>query len=186
MKLLGHPYRCVSPHVNETILDGETPAAHVVRLAELKARDTGARIGSGIIIGSDTVVVLDGDILGKPASHEEACAMLGRIQGKTHTVYTGFAVHDPESGAMSSGFETTSVTMRSMDDDLIRRYVDTGEPLDKAGAYGIQGYGAALVTSISGCYFNVMGLPLARLMDTLREFTHDAYGFFGLTTESRR
>ena len=112
--------------------------------------------------------------------------MLFRSQGKTHTVYTGFAVHDPASGAMSSGFETTSVTMRSMDDDLIRRYVDTGEPMDKAGAYGIQGYGAALVISISGCYFNVMGLPLARLMDTLREFTHDSYGFFGFTTEFRR
>lgn len=186
MKLLGHPYRCVSPHADETILPGEAPSAHVVRLAELKARDTGIRIGSGIIIGSDTVVVLDGDILGKPASPDDARSMLGRIQGRTHTVFTGFAVHDPESGAMSSGFETTEVTMRTMDDDLIRRYVETGEPLDKAGAYGIQGYGAALVTSISGCYFNVMGLPLARLMDTLRAFTYDEYGFFGLITESRR
>ncbi len=186
MKLLGHPYRCVSPHADETILPGETPSAHVVRLAELKARESGRSIGGGIIIGSDTVVVLDGDILGKPASPDEARAMLGRIQGRTHTVYTGFAVHDPESGAVSSGYETTEVTMRPMDGELIRRYVETGEPLDKAGAYGIQGYGAALVTSISGCYFNVMGLPLARLMDTLREFTHDAFGFFGLITESRR
>ena len=185
MHLLGHPFRCVTSHIEETELPGETPAEQVTRLSLLKAREVAAMLGEGIIIGSDTVVLLDGEVMGKPASEEEAFGMISRLQGRTHTVYTGFALHEAGNGREISGFETTEVTMRPMDAGLIREYILTGEPLDKAGAYGIQGYGAALITAIHGCYFNVMGLPLSRLMDALHSFTNGRYGYFGTKAESR-
>lgn len=184
MKLLGHPFRCVTSHADETLFPGETPAEHVVRLSLLKAHEVASRLDGGIVIGSDTVVVLDGDILGKPADGGEAFAMLSRLAGRTHTVFTGFALEDAADGRTVSGFETTEVTMRPIDAPLIRRYISTGEPLDKAGAYGIQGYGAALIPSVRGCYFNVMGLPLFRLMDALLAFTGGKYGYFGTNPES--
>lgn len=179
MKLLGHEFRCVTSDVEEHSVSGETPEEHVTRLSTLKARDVAARSDRGIIIGSDTIVVLDGDILEKPASSGDAVEMLMRLTNRTHTVYTGFALVDASGGKEHTGWETTDVTMRVFSRELAARYVDTGEPLDKAGAYGIQGYGAALITSIHGCYFNVMGLPLARLMDALYDFTDGEYGFFG-------
>jgi septum formation protein len=183
--LLGHPFKCLTSQVEELPLPGETPAEHVVRLSELKVREAGDRVGEGIVIGADTVVVLDGEIIGKPVSAAEAREMLGRLQGRIHTVYTGFALYDVTRGRLRSGFETTDVAMIPMTPDLIRRYVETGEPLDKAGAYGIQGYGAVLISSIRGCYFNVMGLPLSRLMEALNEFTDGAWGYFGRNAESR-
>lgn len=185
MKLLGHPFRSVTSHAEETVLSVETPAEHVVRLSLLKAREVGGGIGKGTVIGADTVVVLDGEIMGKPSSEDDAFAMLSRLRGRTHTVYTGFALYDAENGRDVSGFETTEVTMRHMDDGLIRDYIATGEPMDKAGAYGIQGYGAALIPAVHGCYFNVMGLPLSRLMDALYIFTNGEYGYFGTKAESR-
>jgi septum formation protein len=185
MKLLGHPFRCITSHVEESAVPGETPAEHVTRLSRLKAREVAARLREGVVIGSDTVVVLDGDILEKPASEDEAFSMLSRIQGRTHVVYTGFALIDAADGRESAGYETTEVTMRLMDAPLIRRYIATGEPMDKAGAYGIQGFGAALIPSIRGCYFNVMGLPISRLMETLYEFAGGEYGYFGANAETR-
>ncbi|MDP2982152.1 MAG: Maf family protein [Candidatus Latescibacter sp.] len=181
MKLLGHPFRSVTSHVEETAIPGETPSEHVVRLAVLKAREVGKQVGKGIVIGSDTIVVIDDVILGKPNSEEEAAEMLDLLQGRTHTVYTGFALFDPGNGALSTGFETTEVTMRRMNRNLIEKYIATGEPLDKAGAYGIQGYGAVIIPAIRGCYFNVMGLPLARIMEELYRFSGGRYGFFGNT-----
>lgn len=185
MKHLGHPFRCITSHVEEISVPGETPAEHVTRLSLLKAREVAARVQTGIVIGSDTVVVLDGDILEKPASEEEAFGMLSRLQGRTHVVFTGFALLDAEDHREFAGHETTEVTMRIMDAPLIRSYIATGEPLDKAGAYGIQGYGAVLIPSIRGCYFNVMGLPLSRLMEALQQFTGGRYGYFGNNAESR-
>jgi septum formation protein len=179
MKLLGHTFRSITSEVEETVIPGEKPSEHVLRLSELKAREVGRQVGKGIVIGSDTIVVIDGDILGKPSSKEEAAEMLNRLQGHTHTVYTGFALFDPESGEVSTGFETTEVTMLPMNSDLIEKYIATGEPLDKAGAYGIQGYGAVLIPGIKGCYFNVMGLPLTKLMAALHRFSGGGYGYFG-------
>ncbi len=185
MKLLGHPFRCITSHVEEVSVPGETPSEHVTRLSLLKAREVASRLSGGIVIGSDTVVVLDGDIMEKPASGEEAFFMISRLQGRTHTVYTGFALLDVSDGREFAGHETTDVTMRAMDAPLIRQYIATGEPLDKAGAYGIQGYGAVLIPAIRGCYFNVMGLPLFRLMESLNTFTGGRYGYFGTNAESR-
>ena len=179
MKLLGHPFICAVPSIEENMVKGETPVQHVTRLSELKAQHVGTQRSNGIIMGLDTIVVLDDTILGKPSSPEEAVEMLLRIQGHTHTVYTGFALFNAATKSMVSSYETTRVTMRAMSRDLAKRYVETGEPLDKAGAYGIQGFGAALVTSIHGCFFNVMGFPLARIMETLRSFSNGEIGYFG-------
>jgi len=179
MKLLGHPFACIAPEVEEDVRPGESPERHVTRLSMRKAESVGAERTDGIVIGADTVVVLDGEIMGKPASPDEAVEMVMKLQDNTHTVYTGFALFDPSTRKVFSDHETTRVTMRRIPRELARRYVETGEPLDKAGAYGIQGYGAVLVTSIEGCYFNVMGLPLARLMEALYRFTDGGIGYFG-------
>ena len=179
LKLLGHPFICITSAVEEDTVTGELPEHHVTRLSELKARDVGAQRKNGIIIGSDTIVVLDSEILEKPASSGEAVDMLMRLQGQTHTVYTGFALYNTETRAIVTDYETTQVTMRSFTRDIAHKYVDTGEPMDKAGAYGIQGYGAVLITSIEGCYFNVMGLPLARLMEALHAFSGGTFRYFG-------
>ena len=181
LKLLGHPFDCIPSDIEEHAVPGEAPADHVTRLSEMKARAIGRTLSDTIVIGSDTVVVLDEDILEKPDSEREAVEMLLRLSNRTHTVFTGFALIDTSSGRTVSGHETSRVTMRRFSRRLAERYVATGEPLDKAGAYGIQGYGAVLITGIEGCFFNVMGLPLARLMETLCEFSGGQFGYFGLT-----
>jgi septum formation protein len=184
LKLLGYPFKVIISSIEENVIEGESPAQHVVRLSEFKARDVGSHITSGIVIGSDTIVVLDNEILGKPVSSEEAAEMLMKLQGRTHRVFTGFALFDAESGSMVSDYETTEVTIRPLTMELIIQYIRTGEPLDKAGSYGVQGYGSALVTSIKGCYFTVMGLPLAKLMEALNTFSGGRFGYFGTKTES--
>ena len=186
LKLIGHPFTCCTPDVEETVADGESPGEHVVRLAELKAVTAGGDYESGIVIGCDTVVVLGRFILGKPSSSDEAFGMLMKLSGRTHIVYTGFALYDASTGKRLSAFETTAVTMQPFTRDIARHYIETGEPLDKAGSYGIQGYGAVLVSSIEGCYFNVMGLPLSKLMEALNRFTNGRFTYFGPTGESSR
>lgn len=185
MHLLGHPFECITSDVPEDRVEGESPADHVKRLSVLKAKSVGDKAGTGIIIGSDTIVLIDGVILEKPMDRFDAIEMVMKLQGRTHTVYTGFALYSPEDGRLFSGYETTEVTMMPFSVELAEKYIDTGEPFDKAGAYGIQGYGAALITEIKGCYFNVMGLPLARLMEALYNFSNGRCGYFGLTTEKR-
>jgi len=180
MKLLGHPFISITSTVEENTINGETPSQHVIRLSELKARDVGDKRDNSIIIGADTIVVLNDEIIGKPDFSEQAVEMLMKLQDNTHTVFTGFALYDTETENLFSSYETTRVSMRKMTVELARLYVATGEPLDKAGAYGIQGYGAALITSITGCFFNVMGLPLARLMDALYTFSGGKFGYFGV------
>ena len=179
MELIGHPFTCIPSSVKENIVNDETPARHVTILSELKARDVGAHLENRIIIGSDTIVFLNNDIFEKSGSPEEAVEMIMKLQGHTHTVYTGFALYDTASSKIFSSYEKTHVTMRNITRDLAQRYVKTGEPLDKAGAYGIQGYGAALITSINGCFFNVMGLPISRLMEALYAFSEGKFGYFG-------
>jgi septum formation protein len=120
------------------------------------------------VIGADTVVVVDDAILGKPADAEDAARMLRMLGGRVHQVYTGVAV--ARDGVERHAFECTNVNFRPLTDELICRYIATGEPMDKAGAYAIQGKGAVLIKSISGCYANVVGLPLYRLSALLNEF----------------
>ena len=132
--------------------------AHAVGKASEAAPD-----GPRVLVAADTAVVIGGALLGKPHDAASARAMLARLAGRTHEVHTGFAVVDRQSGRKETGVESAYVTFLPMSDDEIARYVATGEPLDKAGAYGIQGRGALYVASITGDFYTVMGLPLARL-----------------------
>lgn len=139
-----------------------------MRLAVSKALDVWRRTRANWVIGADTIVVIDGSVLGKPADEGDAKRMVRMLQGRTHTVMTGAAVVRPD-GAMLSCVEKTQVTFRSMTEDEAEAYVEQGESMDKAGAYAIQGKGMLLVQRVDGCYFNVVGLPLERLSRMLAE-----------------
>jgi len=160
LRLVGIEHTVIPADIDEDYPPGEAPAVYAERLAREKAGAIDR--ADAVVIGSDTIVVVDGDVLGKPRDREQAVAMLRRLSGRAHVVMTGVAV--AWRGRMSSGVEEVSVTFRALSDDEIRRYVETGEPMDKAGAYGIQGFGATIVDRVDGDYFAVMGLPLNRLV----------------------
>jgi septum formation protein len=167
LALLGIAHEVDPAHVNEQPLHGEAPAAMAVRLARAKALEVAARHRGRDVLAADTVVVLDGAILGKPASRAEAEAMLGRLAGREHWVITAVAL--ARDGSVWERHDETRVRFRPLDGETIRAYVATGEPLDKAGAYGLQGLGAVLVDRIEGDCFGVIGLPLRLVVDLLAE-----------------
>jgi septum formation protein len=167
LRMLGLDIETVPADVDETWRPGEDPAAHAERLARQKAVAVADRRTDAVVIGSDTVVAMDRDVLGKPADPEDAVRMLMRLQGRVHEVATGVAVWH---GGLRSGVERVHVRFRAFDEETARLYVATGEPMDKAGAYGIQGYGSTLVERIAGDYFAVVGLPVCLLFRLL----HDA------------
>lgn len=146
--------------IDERHRPGESPRAHAERLARQKAQAIDEP--DAVVIGSDTIVVVDGEVLGKPRDEADAAAMLRRLAGRTHLVITAVAVR--WRGRIESAAEEVDVTFHPLDDAAIAAYVATGEPMDKAGAYGIQGYGATIVQRVDGDYFAVMGLPLQRLV----------------------
>ena len=163
-------FEVCSPDVDENI--GDYPPAELVsRLSRRKAEAVAAQREGGVIIAADTVVALDGAVLGKPADELEAFKMLSTLSGCRHQVYTGMTVLRGEEKYTVS--EETTVTFRELSAEEIDRYIATGEPMDKAGAYGIQGYGALLVSGIQGDYYNVMGLPVCRLGMLLRQLGVD-------------
>lgn len=170
----GIPFTLLTPQVDEE-MDGDLPPPHqlVERLARRKAAAGARLVDRGLVIGADTVVVFQGRVLGKPADLAGAEEMLRLLQGASHDVFTGLAVIEQPGGRILSGWERTRVTFRPLTDEEIRLYAATGEPADKAGAYAAQGLGAIFITSIEGCYFNVVGLPLARLAVMLAEFGVD-------------
>ncbi|HHY82622.1 MAG TPA: septum formation protein Maf [Clostridiales bacterium] len=146
-------------------------AEQVCMLAEQKAEDTASRIFQDcLVIGADTIVVRDGQILGKPKDRKEAAAMLRSLQGCWHEVLTGIALIDRKLSYRDKAFECTRVEMMQLDTYQIEWYLDSGEYADKAGAYGIQGLAAAFIPRIDGCYFNVMGLPLNLLYKMLQRY----------------
>jgi len=165
LSLIGIPHEVRPADLDESLLPGESPTEHAERLARSKAETIAAREPRAVVIGSDTIVVLDGDVLGKPRDTAEASAMLRRLSGRTHTVHTAVAV--ARDGRTVSDVESVEVTFRPLDDTQIEAYIATGEPMDKAGAYGIQGYGAVIVERVHGDYFAVMGLALGRLVSLL-------------------
>lgn len=165
LSLIGLAHEVMPADVDESVLPDESPAAHAERLARAKACAIAVLDRDAIVVGSDTIVVLDGHILGKPADATDAARMLRMLSGRTHTVLTAVAV--ARGTSLASSVESVEVTFRALSDELIASYVATGEPLDKAGAYGIQGYGATIVERIHGDYFAVMGLALGRLVDLL-------------------
>ncbi|MEK3848822.1 Maf family protein [Paenibacillus sp. FSL R7-0340] len=174
LAFLRFPFEVVPSHADESTPESWTPQQIVETLAARKAEavvNTAAQSKeAGLVIGSDTIVVLDGSVLGKPADHADAVRMLTALQGRTHRVYTGVACIHTGTGEMLVRHRQTKVTMKPLSQEQIVAYVNTGEPSDKAGAYGIQGMGATLVESIQGCYFNVVGLPLSLLSDMLSDF----------------
>jgi septum formation protein len=158
------------PDVDESVLPKEDPVSHVRRLAQAKAAKVAQEEKEGLVVGADTVVVLDGEIIGKPGDREDAIRMLAALAGRTHRVYSGVAVIDLPSGATKAFVICSRVTMAPIAESEIRRYVDGGEPLDKAGAYAVQGEGKQYVTEVRGSFTNVVGLPLQALHRLLCHF----------------
>jgi septum formation protein len=165
LSLVGIAHEVRPANIDESYRPGETPRQHAERLAREKAKAIEAP--DAVTIGSDTIVVVDGDVLGKPRDREEAARMLRRLSGRSHTVITAVAAE--WKGTLLSAVEEVDVTFRPLSDNDIDAYVATGEPMDKAGAYGIQGYGATIVERVDGDYFAVMGLALNRLARLLED-----------------
>ncbi|PYU10629.1 MAG: septum formation protein Maf [Acidobacteria bacterium] len=166
----GYHFTVLSSAVDETPFPGESPNDLVLRLANAKGELAAARaVGPAILIAADTEVVLDGHIFGKPRSSDDARRMLEKLSGRTHSVLTGVALIRLPDAERLSFVETTLVQFAPLSEEEITRYLGTGEPHDKAGGYAIQGYAARYVPRIEGCYFNVVGLPLARLQQALIE-----------------
>ena len=166
LTLIGIPHEVRPANIDERYLAGEVPREHAERLARGKAAAVSAP--GAVTIGSDTIVVVDGEVLGKPGDENDAARMLRRLSGRSHVVITGVAAS--WNGRMLSDVEEVGVTFRSLAEEDIAAYIATREPMDKAGAYGIQGYGATIVERVDGDYFAVMGLPLnrlARLLESL-------------------
>lgn len=165
---LGIRFQSISANVEEIHLNGEKPESFAQRMAEEKAQDVAHKHPGNWTIGADTVITIDGtSILGKPANEQEAFSILRQLSGRTHQVITGFCICSPQNEIKFSQAETTQVTFTHVSDDLIYAYIATGEPMDKAGAYGIQGLGSVLVSNINGSCSNVIGLPLSSLISQL-------------------
>ena len=167
LSLVGIAHAVQPADIDETQWPGEDPRAHCERLAREKVATVAAGAPEALVIGSDTIVILDGELLGKPGNEAEARSTLGRLSGRTHTVMTAVAAR--WRGEERSAVEEVSVTFHELSGAQISEYVATREPMDKAGAYGIQGYGATIVARVDGDYFAVMGLLLQRLVRLLAE-----------------
>jgi septum formation protein len=158
----------IPPNINEESLSPD-PVEHVLSVSRAKAESISPQIAEGIILGADTIVVLNGEILGKPQDKREAFLILKKLSGKTHTVYTGITLINKLNGKTLSDYDSTEVTFNRLEEDKIGSYIETGEPMDKAGAYGIQGMGAFLVKEIKGNLDNVIGLPTEKLKEMLKK-----------------
>ncbi len=164
LKLMNINFKAFSVDVDEDIQDGEHPAQTVKRLALDKFKAASKKVKEGIIITADTIVVLNKEILGKPSTKKEAFETLSKLSGNTHTVYTGFVVANLSNGKKIVDYEKTRVTFRKLKRKEIINYIESGSPMDKAGAYGIQDdYGALFISKINGCYYNVVGLPITKI-----------------------
>jgi septum formation protein len=178
LEMLGLRFRTDPADLEEEPFPGEDALVHAERLAREKAEHVLSRNPGHLVIGSDTVVILDGELLGKPGTPEEAVEMLLRLQGREHRVGTGIAVADP-SGRVETSVVSVLVRFRPFRRRTAEEYVRTGEPLDKAGAYGIQGYGATIIEEIEGDFFAVMGLPVSRMISLFRAlgWRYNFHGF---------
>jgi septum formation protein len=170
LSLLGLPFVIKTADVDETQLDGEAPTELVLRVSQAKASAVNDVRSDELVIAADTIVVLDGQVLGKPEDPEDAVCMLRCLRGRSHIVYSGVTVSHPASRRMLRELGESTVSMRDYGDAEIDAYVDSGDPLDKAGAYAIQHPIFAPASSVDGCWLNVMGLPLCHLGRALAEF----------------
>ncbi len=182
LEISGLPHRVELPGDVERELaarllaEGAEPGRYAELLAAAKARDVSSRHPDQLVLGADTVVVLDRQILEKPVDEADAERLLGLLSGRRHTVITAVVLHGGPAGRGLAAHERTEVDFLPLTPEAIAAYVRSGEPMDKAGAYGIQGLGALMVQGVQGCYFNVMGLPLARLGSMLRQLLPTQHG----------
>ena len=156
-------------NIDEIMLENETPIETVKRLAYEKALNVANDNKEALVIGADTIVVINDTILGKPKDEKQAFDMIKLLSGKTHNVITGFALINLDNNKRVIDYEISTVTFKELSEESIKDYIQTKESLDKAGAYGIQGYGALLVKEIQGDYFNIVGLPISKISDCLKE-----------------
>jgi nucleoside triphosphate pyrophosphatase len=171
LRQIGLDFIVEGSNIEEIIDENLSPAENVSRLALQKASQVAKKFKKGIVIGADTIVVIGKKILGKPASSENAREMLRLLSDKTHSVFTGFALLDAESQKKYIDFERTDVTFRNLDEEEIRDYVESGSPMDKAGAYGIQDdFGAVFVEKVNGCFYTVVGFPLTKFYSAFKNF----------------
>jgi septum formation protein len=170
LKQIGLEFNVITSNVDEDIQDYTSPEDLVEKLSYIKAEDVAKCTKKGIIIGADTVVVHNDKILGKPTNEEDAKIMLKALSGDSHRVITGITVLDVENEKCITTHVKTIVNFKKLSLAALEGYVASNEPFDKAGSYGIQGLGAVLVEKIEGCYFNVVGLPISRLAEVLKEF----------------
>ena len=166
----GLHFQVIPAEADETVRDGETPEIHVRRLARSKAEKVAQFFADRLILAADTVVVLDHEIMGKPEDREDAIRMLTRLSGRVHRVITAYCLYRPDQGKMVEDQTSTLVEFRDLSPSEITQYIQSGEPMDKAGAYAIQGVGGSLTRRIEGSYTNVIGLPLAEVLEKMREF----------------
>lgn len=171
LKQLGLDFTIVPGKIDESQFTSLPPEKMVVELARAKAEEIAGLVEDTIIIAADTVVVYNNDVLGKPINKENAREMLKKLQGDKHTVLTGIGILSTEDGLSTFQYDRTEVYMREMEEGEIMSYVDTGEPLDKAGSYGIQGLGGMFIEKINGSYFTVVGLPIHKLAIMLKKFS---------------
>ena len=168
LKQLNLKFKSFSVEMDEQINPGEKPYNAVLRLSKEKLDLAKSKIKNGVIITADTIVVLDKTILGKPLNKEDAFRILKLLSGRTHIVYTGYSIFNSRNHKTISEYEKTEVTFRELTNEEITDYINGGSPMDKAGAYGIQDdFGAVFIKKINGCYYNVVGLPLAKFYHAL-------------------
>lgn len=164
----GVAFTVIPSNAAENVLPGEAPPDYALRVAETKAREVAKLHPGSWVIGADTIVVIDTEILGKPRDHSDGQRMLRLLSGRIHAVMTAFVLINRNGQTETRQVVTTTVTFKSLSDAQIQEYLNTGEPFDKAGAYAVQGIGAALVERVEGSYSNVVGLPIDEVMAALR------------------
>ncbi len=175
LKQIGFEFSILASDIDENEEEYFIPEVHVLELAHKKAEKVAETINDGIIIGADTIVVLNGKILGKPENAGQAAQMLRELSGKTHIVFTGFSILEKPSGKYVNEYVKTQVSFRDLSEDEINAYIETDSPYDKAGAYGIQDFSAIFVDKIDGCYFNVMGFPISKFYESIKQFVENLY-----------
>ncbi len=170
LKLVGFEFDTIPSHFDEDSVDVSEPETHVLELSRAKARHVAESVPQGIVIGADTIVVLENRIIGKPHNHQQARDMLKRLSGRVHRVFTGFTLIEKPGNRAFSDFDVTNVHFRQLEDWEIERYVQTNSPMDKAGAYGIQDQSAVFADRIEGCFYNVVGFPLSKFYTAMKTF----------------
>jgi len=183
LKKFGLEFELAPSNIGERPHPDEAPADYITRIARAKVIAVARQREHGLVLGADTVVVLDGRLLGKPENEQSARDMLGLLSGKWHAVMTGVALYDIESRREVADYDKTLVRFAQMSDREIAWYLSTGEPMDKAGAYGVQGFGGLFVEEIAGNYYNVVGLPIPLVYRLARRL---GYSLFGLPADTNK